>query len=239
MKPKKNPKADLNRQRGLHFVMGLTIVLFIVWRALEHKSSDPVDEVVIAYAMEISPEEIPVVENLKMPSPASPPAAPEIIEVVEDTKEIEETIILSTEIDQETEIAAPVISIDEVIVEEEEEEVTVPFAVIEEVPVFPGCEQGSTAEKRACFERKIQEHVKKNFQYPPMAVELGIEGKVYIQFVIDTDGYIANIRSRGPDKLLEKEAERIIVSLPRMIPGKQRGRAVKVPYSIPVTFKLL
>ena len=72
-----------------------------------------------------------------------------------------------------------------------------------------------------------------------MAVEMGIEGKVYVQFVIDTDGRVTQIRTRGPDKLLEAEAERIISALPRMAPGKQRGRAVKVPYSIPINFRLM
>ncbi len=241
MKPKKNPKADLNRNSGLYFVIGLTLVLFTTWRALEFKSYDTaLEAVIIAHTMTSDlREEAPVTEALKLPPPPTPPAAPSIIEVVENTEEIEETFIQSTEISQETVIDAPIISVDEVEVDEMEEEVTVPFAVIEDIPVFPGCEEGTKAEKRACFQQKIQEHVKKNFNYPPFAVEMGIQGKVYVQFIIDTDGRIANIRTRGPDELLEKEAERIIASLPRMTPGKQRGRAVKVPYSIPVTFRLM
>ena len=177
-------------------------------------------------------------ENVKIPPPA-PPTAPILIEVVEDTEEIEETVIQSTETDQEAEVVAAIISVDEVEVGEMEEEITVPFAVIEDIPVFPGCEQSTDLEKRACFQQKIQEHVKKNFRYPDIAVELGTQGKVYVQFIIDTKGFVTNIRTRGPDKLLEKEAERIIGLLPQMTPGKQRGRAVKVPYSIPVNFKLM
>jgi len=184
-------------------------------------------------------EEVPVTENIKLPPPVAPPVAPAIIEVVEDTEEIEETVIQSFETNQETTIDAPIIAVDEVVVEEEEEEITVSFAVIEDVPVFPGCEQGTKDEKRACFQQKLQEHVKKNFKYPPIAVEMGIQGKVYVQFIIDAEGHITHIKTRGPDKLLEKEAERIIASLPQMTPGKQRGRAVKVPYSIPVNFKLM
>jgi protein TonB len=240
MKPKKNPKADLNRSSGLYFVIGLTVVLFLVWRALEFKRYDTIQEIVVAYTLESElKEEVPVTQSIKMPPPPAPPAAPAIIEVVEDTEEIEETIIQSTEINQETTVAAPIISVDEVEVDEVEEEVTVPFAVIEDVPVFPGCEQGTREEKRACFQQKVQEHVKKNFQYPPIAVEMGIQGKVYVQFIIDAEGRITNIRTRGPDKLLEKEAERLIVTLPQMTPGMQRGRPVKVPYSIPVNFKLM
>ena len=241
MKPKKNPKADLNRNSRLYFVIGLTLALFVTWRALEFKSYDTtIDAVIIAHMVEPDlKEEVPVTENIKLPPTVAPPVAPAIIEVVEDTEEIEETVIQSFETNQETTIDAPIIAVDEVVVEEEEEEITVSFAVIEDVPVFPGCEQGTKDEKRACFQQKLQEHVKKNFKYPPIAVEMGIQGKVYVQFIIDAEGHITHIKTRGPDKLLEKEAERIIASLPQMTPGKQRGRAVKVPYSIPVNFKLM
>lgn len=241
MKPKKNPKVDLNTNSGLYFVIGLTMVLFLTWMALEFKSYDTTQKrIVTAHMFEPDlQEEAPVTEAIKMTPPPAPPAAPLIIEVVEDEDDIEETLIQSTETDQETEVNAPIMSVDDVEVEEIEEEITVPFAVIEDIPVFPGCEKGTDSEKRACFQKKLQEHVSKNFHYPVIAVEMGIQGKVHVQFIIDTGGHITNIRTRGPDLLLEKEAERIIASLPKMTPGKQRGRAVKVPYSIPVSFKLM
>ncbi len=241
MQVKKNPKADLDRYSGLYFVIGLAIVLFVVWRALEYKSYKTVqNEIVMSYLEEPDlDEEVPVTKSLLLPPPPVMPATPVVIEIVEDTKEIEETLILSTEVDQETAVAERVMSVDEVVVDEEEEEITVPFAVIEDVPVFPGCEEGTKEEIRQCFQEKIQLHVRKHFQYPPIAAEMAIQGRVYVQFVINTDGYVTDIRSRGPDILLEKEAERIIASLPRMTPGKQRGRPVKVPYSIPINFKLL
>ena len=81
-------------------------------------------------------------------------------------------------------------------------------------------------------------HITKNFRYPEIAQEMGIQGKVYVQFVIDKDGSITGIRTRGPDKNLEKEANRIIAKLPKMTPGKQRGRPVRVPFSVPITFRL-
>ena len=113
----------------------------------------------------------------------------------------------------------------------------VPFAVIENVPVFPGCENlQSQEERKACFNEKVQEHIKANFTYPPAALEMGITGRVYLQFVIDSKGRVTGIQKRGPDKLLEKEAERIIASLPRVKPGEQRGKAVSVKYSIPINF---
>ena len=120
--------------------------------------------------------------------------------------------------------------------EEEVEDVDVPFAVIEDVPVFPGCENES--DKRACFNKMMQKHISKNFRYPEIAQEMGVQGRVSVMFVIQKDGSIGNVRMRGPDKNLEKEAARIISKLPKMTPGKQRGRAVRVPFSIPITFKL-
>lgn len=240
MKLKKNPKADLNKDSGLFFVIGLTLVLLITWRALEYKSYDTsLSDVVIAHMVDPDfKEDIPITETLKLPPPP-PPTAPTIIEVIEDVEEIEETFIQSTETNQEAEINAPILSVDDINTDEGEEELTIPFAVIEDVPVFPGCENVTKAEKRACFEQKIQAHVVKNFKYPEISVEMGIQGKVYVQFIINVDGNITNIKSRGPDQLLEKEAERIIAALPQMTPGKQRGMPVKVPFSIPVTFKLL
>ncbi len=240
MRPKKNPKADLNRYSGLYFVIGLNLVLFATWRALEYKTYETSQEITVLMETPIDlKEDVPITETFRSAPPPPPPAAPELIEIVEDELEIEETIIESTETSQEAVIEDAVLSVDDIDVGEEEEEITVPFAIIEDVPVFPGCESGTDAEKRACFQRKVQEHIRDNFSYPPMALEMGIEGKVYVQFIIDNTGLIQNIRTRGPDRLLEQEATRIIASLPKMTPGKQRGRTVNVPYSIPVTFKIL
>lgn len=241
MQVKKHPHADLDRYSGLYFVIGLTIVLFIVWRALEYKSYDTqIRDIVIAHNVEPDlKEEAPVTEALKLPPPPVMPAAPAVIEIVEDVEEVEETVISSTEMDQETEIGDFTLDVDDVEVEEVEEDEVVPFAVIEDVPVFPGCEAGNNDARKECFQRMIQEHVRKQFKYPPIAAEMNIQGRVHVMFIIDAQGVVTNIQTRGPDKLLEKEAHRIIASLPRMTPGMQRGRAVKVPYSIPITFKLL
>lgn len=112
----------------------------------------------------------------------------------------------------------------------------IPFANVDEVPIFPGCEDAS--DKKACFTEKIQEHIRKHFRYPYEAQELGIQGRVSLIFIIGTDGTITDIRKRGPHELLENEAVRIIERLPQMVPGKQKGKAVNVPFSIPITFKL-
>jgi protein TonB len=178
-------------------------------------------------------EDIPITEQIKTPPPPPPPPpAPEVIEVVEDEEEVEETVIESTETDQDE------IIIEEIEVEDEFEDIDVPFAVIEDVPIFPGCESVAKSQRRACFQEQMNKHIRKNFRYPDIAQEMGIQGRVYVNFIIAKDGSITNIRMRGPDKNLENEAARIIGRLPKMTPGKQRGRAVRVPFSIPITFRL-
>ncbi len=233
MEPKKNPKADVGRSSGLYFVIGLAFTLAVVWGAFEWKTYDAVNDYDISMNVDDDlDEEVPMTEQIKTPPPPPPPAAPEVIEVVEDEEEVEETIIESTETSQDEEI----IEVEDVEVEEEVEDVDVPFAVIEDVPIFPGCENES--DKRACFQEMMQKHINKNFRYPEIAQEMGVQGRVSVMFTIQKDGSIGNVRMRGPDKNLEAEAARIIGKLPKMTPGKQRGRAVRVPFSIPITFKL-
>jgi protein TonB len=232
MVSKKNPKADLNNKSSFYFAIGLFLVLFISWRAIEFKNWDDDGYGYIALDVENDDdEEIPITEQIKTPPPPPPPPAPEIIEIVEDEEEIEETIIESTETDQEE-------IVEEVEVVEEDLDLDVPFAIIEDVPLFPGCERVAKSKRRDCFQEKIQQHIRKNFRYPEIAQEMGIQGRVFVQFTISKDGSITGIRTRGPDKNLEKEADRIISKLPRMTPGKQRGRPVRVPFSVPITFKL-
>lgn len=113
----------------------------------------------------------------------------------------------------------------------------VPFAVVDEVPVFPGCE--NEEDKKACFQKAIKKHIRKHFNYPAEAQTKGFQGKVFVMFVIDSEGNIRDIKKRGPNKMLEKEAERIINRLPKMTPGKHKGKVVAVPFSIPITFKLI
>ena len=233
MQPKKNPKADLNKDRNLYFVIGLTLVLGVTWGSIEYKTYEKVFDLAALDMLEDDDEDIPITEQLKTPPPPPPPPpAPEVIEVVEDEEEVEETVIESTETDQDE------IIIEEIEVEEEFEDIDVPFAVIEDVPIFPGCESVAKSQRRACFQDKINQHIRRNFRYPEIAQEMGIQGRVYVNFIIAKDGSITNIRMRGPDKNLENEAQRIISRLPQMTPGKQRGRAVRVPFSIPITFRL-
>lgn len=137
MEPKKNPKADVGRNSSLYFAIGLAAVLGVVYAAMEWKKYDKVNDYDIALNVEDQlDEEVPMTEQIKTPPPPPPPAAPEIIEVVEDEEEVEETVIESTETSQEEEV----MEVEDVEVEEIDEDISVPFAVIEDVPIFPGCE---------------------------------------------------------------------------------------------------
>ena len=231
MQPKKNPKSDLRNYSSLFLAFGLCFILFVSWRAIEAKTYEAQYDYESLNVDDDDDEEIPITEQIKTPPPPPPPPAPEIIEVVEDEEEIEETIIESTETDQEE-------IVEEVEVMEEEIDMDIPFAIIEDVPLFPGCERVAKSKRRDCFQEKMNQHIRKNFRYPEIAQEMGIQGRVFVQFMIGKDGSISGVRTRGPDKNLEKEAKRIIDKLPRMTPGRQRGIPVRVPFSIPITFKL-
>ncbi len=179
MELKKNPKADLRNNSSLYFVLGLAFVMLIVWGAFEWKTYEKTSEYDISLNIQDTiDEEVPMTEQIKTPPPPPPPSAPEVIEVVEDEAEVEETVIESTETSQEEEV----IEVEDVDVDEMEEDVDVPFAVIEDVPIFPGCEGAS--DKRACFNEMMQKHIRKNFRYPEIAQEMGMKIPAGIHFVI-------------------------------------------------------
>ena len=238
MEPKKNQKADVKRNGSLYFAVGLALMMFIAYSAINYKTydKDAIDIGQLNLDEELE-EEIPITEQIQTPPPPPPPppAAPEEIEIVEDEEEIEETVIESTETDQEEEI----VEVEEIEVEEVEEDIEVPFSVIENVPVFPGCESGSNAQKRKCMSEKIDKFVKRKFN-ADLAADLGITGRqrIIVAFKIDKTGSIVGVRARAPHPKLAQEAERVVKSLPKMKPGKQRGKAVIVPYSLPITFQV-
>ncbi|MDF0708011.1 energy transducer TonB [Flagellimonas okinawensis] len=237
MEPKKNPNLEVKRNSLLYFFVGMTLVLLMAYLALEWKSYDPISDWDTG---QMDPrtllEEEPPITFHKLPDPPKPQVqTPPVIDVVEDEEDVIEDVIKSSDSDQNTEIA-PIESIE---VEEEEIPDEVPFILIEDAPIFPGCENEKTEKgKRACFQEQMLKHIRKNFRYPEMAQEMGLEGRVSVIFTVQKDGSVGDIRLRGPHESLEKEAARIISKLPKFQPGKQRGTPVKVPYSIPITFKL-
>lgn len=238
MESKKNPKANVGRNSNLYFAVGLNVMLVLTYFGLEYKTYDQsATQIDILQLTEQLEEDIPITK-LDIPPPPPPKIIPtEAITIVEDVAEIEETVIESTEIGQD-DIIEPQIAVEDVEIEEVEEDIEVPFAVIETVPKWPGCE-GNNDQLKSCFQKKMQQHLLKNFRYPEVAAELGIHGKVYVFFLIDKTGTVTKIKSRGPDKMLEKEAERIISLIPKMEPGKQRNRSVGVPYSVPINFQFI
>lgn len=232
MEVKKKAHLQLERNSGLYFVIGMTLVLALIYTALEWKSYDNHGEMLLGQLdiPEDPEEEIPPLVPIAPPPP--PPAAPLYIEVAPDDPEIVESFIDFPDPEPTTEIP----EIPQANFSEPEVEEVIPFILIEEVPVFPGCENAK--DKRVCFSEMIQKHIRRNFRYPENAVDLGLQGKVYVQFTVQKDGSVGEVKLRGPHKILENEAARIIAKMPQLVPGKQRGKAVKVPFSIPIKFAL-
>lgn len=232
MRVKKNGMHNINKNSGIYFSLGLAFVLFLTYLALEWKTYDHETEYIFDVS-EVEELDLELPPNFKVEKPKKKIVqTPPVIEIADDEDEVIETTIEPTDTNQNTEV----IAIDSIQVTDDDFEEEVPFIRIEEVPVFPGCERAK--DKRACFQEMIMKHVRKNFRYPKLAQEMGLQGRVSIMFMIEKDGNIGNIRMRGPHKILEEEAERIIAKLPQMTPGKQRGNAVKVPFMMPIVFKL-
>lgn len=232
MKLKKNPSKDINKRSGVYFAIGLVTVMLLSYEALEWKTYDKPN----TYTYELSkPDDIieeEYIEKFTVEKPKIKQVLPLEIEIVTDDPEVIEAEIQSTEADPDTKIR----EVSDIEVIEHELEPEVNWVNIEEVPVFPGCE--NKTDKRACFGKMIQKHISNVFRYPEQEQELGIQGRVNVMFDIKKDGTICNIRMRGPNDNLENEAARIIGKLPKMTPGKQRDQNVKVSFAIPITFKL-
>ncbi|QTY26950.1 energy transducer TonB [Flavobacterium sp. CS20] len=232
METKKNPDKDLRNKSLLFFQIGLALMLLISWRAIEWKTYDKEDiDLGVVNLDMLEEEDVPITEmqNKPPPPPPPPPPAPEVIEVIEDDSEIEEEVIESTETTE-----MEVVEVEDV--QEVEEEIgDVPFAIIQQVPIFPGCENAK--DKKKCMNEKISKYVDKNFDRS-LGSELGLTGRnrVSVQFKIDKNGDVVDVKARGPHPRLEQEAIRVIKGLPKMIPGEQRGQKVGVLYGLPINF---
>ena len=238
MQIKKNPKSNLENYSKLFMQLGLVLALLVVYLAIEKKTYDRVIGDLGPVVLNIEDEEQTVeIEQVKPPEVKTPPPpTPDKIEVVEDEKEVEETIIESTETDEDEAVVVEQIvevDLDEDIMED------VPFAIIEDVPVFPGC-KGSKAELKECLQSKITQHVNRKFN-SELASDLGLTPgvkRIFVMFKIDKTGNITDVQARAPHKRLQEEAIRVVNLLPEMTPGKQRGRPVGVKYSLPIAFKV-
>jgi protein TonB len=239
MQVKKYPKFDLGRNSMLFFQIGMIVMLFVSWQALEWKTV-PTNDLDRSMVLDNTflDEVIPITNPLTPPPPPPPPSVSALVIIeVEDEAEVEESVIESTETDQDNDILDVAQVIEEV---EEEEIINVPFAVIENVPVYPGCEDEPNNEaKKKCMSAMVKEFIQANFN-TALAADLGLEGtqKIFVTFKIDKTGKVADIRSRAPHPKLEEEAAKVVKSLPRMIPGKQRGSPVGVLYALPIMFQV-
>ena len=225
MQEKKSQQASLEDKKIIYVLMGFIFVLSLCYVALEWTEKE-VTKYEVTDSEFLFEEEVEIQQtSQETPPPPPPPAVQEVevLNVVEDNVETE-SIEINTEDDKEAEvvIAAPV----EAPVEEEEEEVV--FVVVESMPEFPGGTQA------------LFKYLSENVKYPVIAQENGIQGRVICQFVVNRDGSIVDVEvvRSGGDPSLDKEAIRVIKSMPKWKPGQQRGKPVRVKYTVPVNFKL-
>ena len=225
---KKSLKADLENKKNVFFMVGLVVALGVTLLAFEWTTKpSKADDLGQIQTQEVEEEIIPITreQEVKPPPPPPPPKVVEVLNIVDDDVEIEDELeIEDTEADDKTIIdVAPVISTAE---EEEEEEAQV-FFIVEDMPEFPGGELA------------LRKYIANAIKYPVIAQENGIQGKVYVTFVVDKDGGISDARiARGVDPSLDKEALRVVNALPKWKPGKQRGKPVRVSYTVPINFVL-
>ena len=227
MEIKKSPKADLESKKLTFALIGLVVTLFIVWRVFEYKSYDKqiVDD--LQKTVEGREEEMVEITKQEQPKPQPPAPKPQVtqIEIVDNEEEIEEEIEIDAEVSQdevleEYDFTPPEIEEEEIV----EAEI---FKVVEEMPEFPG---GAA---------KMMEFIQKNIKYPMMARESDIQGRVFVNFVVEPDGTITNVTvMRGIGGGCDEEALRVVQSMPNWKPGKQRGSAVRCSFTVPIIFKL-
>ena len=227
MEIKKSPKADLESKKLTFTLIGLVVTLCVVWRVFEYKSYDKQSLDGLQVAVEVIEEEMVEITKQEQPKVQPPQPKPQVtqIEIVEDDVEVEDEIEINAEVDQnevieEYEFTPPEIEEEEIV----EAEI---FKVVEEMPEFPG---GAA---------KLMEYIQKNIKYPMMARESDIQGRVFVNFVVEPDGSISNVTvMRGIGGGCDEEAVRVVNSMPNWKPGKQRGSAVRCAYTVPIIFKL-
>jgi protein TonB len=224
----KTEKANLENKRFIFLEIGLIIALGLVLLAFSWKSSDKsISEVYQRKVLDIPEDIIPITEQ-KAPEPpkVQPPQVISTINIVENQVDVEENFVIDAEADQFTEI--PEYILQAPIQQEEEVEVeTEIFYVVESMPSFPGGED------------QIYAYLARNLHYPVLAREAGIQGRVFVTFVVERDGSITDIRVlRGIGGGCDEEAVRVVENMPEWTPGKQRGIPVRVQFNLPIKFTL-
>ncbi len=227
MELKKNEKANLESKKSLFLQIGLIVALLVCLGAMEWTSGQKKDSAFAGMTEEaIEEEQIPVTEETP-PEEMPPPevTVTDLFEIVEDDVVIDSDVKFEddeTSEDKVVEIYAPVLKAEE---EEVEEEV---FVIVEDMPKFKGGDINT-----------FREWVQKRVRYPELAAENGIQGRVFITLVVETNGTVSNVSvSRSVDQLLDDAAKEAVMASPKWEPGMQRGRPVRVRYSIPIIFQL-
>ena len=230
MEIKKDPQADLEPRKTTYWLTGLAGILAILFIAFEFTNVTRQTKVTFDQGEIEEEEEIVMTVQNNTPPPPPPPPMPDVIEqltVVEDDVEVAEIEMQSAEDDANTEVVVMQQAVETGPAEEEEAEANQIFTVVEQEPEFPG---GTKA---------LMEYISKNLRYPAFAAENGIQGRVTLSFVVEKDGSVTDIQEmRSPSEDLTKEAKRVVQSMPKWKPGKQRGKPVRVKYMLPVTFRL-
>lgn len=231
MKPKKSAKADLENYRSLFLQSGLVVALLLCIFLIQYKTYEKQAKDLGEVEVDVEDEVVPITQRQTKPPPPPPPPPPEVIEVVEDDVELDDELeIESSETDMMEEV-------EPIEMEQEQSSEVLNFAVVESVPVFPGCEDAS--DKKQCFNQQIMKYVGRNFEFPEMAKQMGIQGRVYVSFIVEKDGDFSNIEVvRGVDPMIDKEAIRVVKSMPKVTPAKQRGRPVRMSFTLPINAKL-
>lgn len=226
MEVKKSPKADLEGKKSTWLLLGYVVVLAFMFVAFEWTRRDIKIDTSQAVADLVFEEEIiPITEtpDLMTPPPPDAPTVADVLEIVDDQADVQETVIANTEdLGQKVEVKYVPVQV----VEAEPEEQTI-FEVVENMPDFPG---GQAA---------LMQYLAKNIKYPTIAQENGTQGRVIVQFVVNKDGSIVDANVvRSVDPYLDKEALRVINTMPKWKPGMQRGKPVRVKFTVPVMFRL-
>ena len=227
MEVKKAPVADLEGKKTTWLLVGYIFFLALIFVAFEWTKRDKVEtgEIIEVAMINFEEEIIPITlqEKPVAPVPVEAKAVAEIIKIVEDDAQIEETIIASTE---DTGEVVEITNIENVVVEEPEKEEEI-FQVVEAMPEFPG----GMAE--------LMKYLQKSIKYPSISQENGVQGRVIVQFVVNKDGSIVDpVVIRSVDPYLDKEALRVVKAMPKWKPGEQRGKTVRVKFTLPVQFRL-
>lgn len=228
MEIKKTPKADLENRRTLYTEIGLVVALLVVWGAFSYSTKE---KAVANLGEDVQVVEVEDMVPITQETPPPPPEAPKIpvlsdqIDIVEDDIKVDDNFM---SLEDDANLGVEIMDYVEEVKEEVVEEEAIPFQLVEEKPSFNGGDAN-----------EFSKWVNSKLQYPEIAKENGVQGRVTLQFTVNPDGSVSNVKVlRGVDSSLDKEAVRVVSMSPKWKPGKQRDRAVKVTYTFPVIFQL-